>query len=898
MSRVYVAVDLETTGLDPERDAIIELGAVRFRDGEILDLYSQVVNPGRAVPRAIQQLTGITQAEIARAPRLADIASSFRAFIGDAPLVGHNIGFDISFLRSHNLYRFNPGIDTWTLSLILLPGLSSYKLGRIAEHLGIELREAHRALDDAAAAMEVFQALYEKGAALPRRVLQTINRIAESSDWPLRDLFREFEQEAARRWGRGARAEKRKPVEPLFDRFQPLEPIKNPQPLDVDELVAMLEPGGRFAEHFPHYEHRPPQVEMLRTVAEAFNQSRHVMIEAGTGTGKSVAYLIPALAWAVQTGRRVMVSSNTINLQDQLFNKDLPDLKEILPFDFEVAVLKGRSNYLCPRRLKNLLQRGDLNRTEIDVLARVLVWLQHTETGEQSEIVLLNARERAVWQRICSDPHTCSPTFCLEQGGRPCYFYQARRRAEAAHLVIINHALLFADVKVDNKALPPYEHLIIDEAHHLEDAATNALAVTVDHPGFAAHLRDLTPLGGGGEKAGGLLSAIVTAVKNACPSDRAEAIAEISRRLVDAAPSLDLRMHECMDAMERFLQEREARRKDGTRYDIRLRITRDVRAQPAWVDVEIMWENLDIVFKDFLEDLARLLGGLQDLSNYSIANGEALIADLQSILEALLETRQVLKEAVDKPDANTIYWLRRSQQNGIVILHSAPLHVGNLIEREVFLPRDTVILTSATLRTANSFAYLRERIGANDVDEVALDSPFDYRSAALLYLPTDMPEPNRPEYQPRVEEAILRLSLATEGRLLALFTSYAQMKRTAEALLPALLEAGLTLHVQGQGGSRQQILDEFKQGERAVLLGTRSFWEGVDVQGDALSALVIARLPFAVPTDPIIAARSETFDSPFYQYSIPMAILNLRQGFGRLIRSAQDRGVCVILDRR
>ncbi|MCO6453160.1 MAG: DEAD/DEAH box helicase family protein [Caldilineales bacterium] len=896
MGQVYVAVDLETTGFNPDRDAIIELGAVRFRDGEILEEFSQVVNPGRAIPRAIQQLTGISQREADGAPDLSQVASRFRTFIGDAPLVGHNIEFDASFLRSNNLYRFNDLIDTWELALIVLQGLPSYKLGRVAEHFGIDLENAHRAFDDALATYRIFAGLCELGAALPAETLRQINKLAEKSDWSLRGLFVDFERESAQRWGQTRPQGRTTTAGPLFDRFKPLEPLPTPQPLDVDDLASMLEPSGRFASRFENYEYRPPQVEMLRATATAFNQSQHLMIEAGTGTGKSLAYLIPSLVWAEQTGQRVVVSSNTINLQDQLYNKDLPDLHEVLPFDFKVAVMKGRSNYLCPRRLKNLLQRVDLSDVEISVLARVLSWMPNTETGDQGEITLVNARERAVWQRICSDSLTCSPTRCADQSGQPCFFYRARRKAEEAHIIIINHALLLADVAVENRVLPAYQYLVVDEAHHLEDAATNALSIDIDHAGFVARLRDLAPTSAE-TKAVGLLSDLATVVRNACPLEKAQGLIDITSDLAEMIPSLDVRMFECFDALNRFLDDPDGGRNDN-RYDVRVRVTSGTRVQPAWVDVEITWDNLALVLKRFNVGLANLIGALEDLSNYRIEGVEDLEADLQSAAMAFAEVYAVMDQCVLSPDANTIYWLRRSQYNGLLTVHSAPLHVGSLIERHIFLPRDTVILTSATLQTSNSFDYLRERLGATDAEAIALESPFDYHKAALVYLPTDMPEPNQPAYQAKVEEAILGLSLATEGRLLALFTSYAQMQRTAEALRPSLDEAGLTLYVQGEGGSRAQILDAFKETEGAVLMGTRSFWEGVDVQGDALSALVIARLPFTVPTDPIVSARSETFDSPFYQYSIPEAVLGLRQGFGRLIRSANDRGICVILDKR
>ena len=901
MSRTYVALDLETTGLNPDKDAIIELGAVRFRDGEILDRFSQVVNPGRRIPPAIQQMTGISQAEADAAPPLSRVASAFRAFVGDAPVVGHNIGFDISFLRANGLYNYNPLIDTFELALITLPGLSSYKLGRVAERLGVSLENAHRAYDDAEASMWIFEAMRRLLVdEVPAKTLEQIVRMGQLADWSLTIVFEDALREQARR-GLGQRQVQKTALDkgPLFRREQPLQPVEHPQPLDVDALAALLEPGGPFDAYFDLYEYREPQVAMLRAVADAFNRSRHLLIEAGTGTGKSLAYLIPALAWAVNTGQRVVVSSNTINLQDQLYHKDLPDLHHILPFDFKATVMKGRSNYLCPRRLNKLMARPDLTAVEVSVLARILLWLPHTETGDVSELTLVNAAERAVWQRVCSDPHTCSSARCGMDSPQPCYFYKARNRAEAAHLIIVNHALLLSDIATEGGVLPEYHHLIVDEAHHLEAAATNALTASVDHASFVTKLRELAPATGGEMPTAGLLADVVTAVRRAdVPSDKADKITDYTRRLAAGIPALDMHMAEYMDALDRFLMQHFGRQYDNTMYDLRLRITKSVRVQPAWVDVEIIWDNLEFALNSFVSDLDHLIKTLGDLGNYPMPERDDLEAELTALWESVTEALSIGHELTLEPDANAIYWVRRSKFNGSLTLYRAPLHVGGIIEEHIFRSKDTVVLTSATLRTANSFDYIRGRLNAFEVEELALESPFDYKKNALVFIPTDMPEPNKPDYQAKVEEAILQLSLATQGRLMALFTSYAQLKDVAQRLRPLLEEAGFTLFVQGEGGSRQQILTAFRETEKAVILGTRSFWEGVDVQGEALSALVITKLPFSVPNDPIISARSETFDSPFYQYSVPEAILHLRQGFGRLIRSTSDRGVAVLLDKR
>ena len=769
-----------------------------------------------------------------------------------------------------------------------------------AEHLDVSLENAHRAYDDAEATMHIFEAMRRKLVDVPTKTLEQIVRMGQTVDWPLVMVFEDAQHQQAMQWGKNKTGVQKTALDkgPLFEREQPLEPVEYPEPLDVDALAALLEPGGPFADYFENYEYREPQVAMLRAVADAFNNGRHLLIEAGTGTGKSLAYLIPALAWAVQTGQRVVVASNTINLQDQLFHKDLPDLKKILPLDFKATVMKGRSNYLCPRRLQKLMVRADLTPVEVSVLARILLWLPTTETGDVSELTLVNARERAVWQRVCSDPHTCSSGLCGMESPQPCYFFKARNKAEAAHLIIANHALLLADIATEGGVLPEYHHLIVDEAHHLESAATNALTAQVDHESFTSQLRELAPMDGT-RKAAGLLSDVLTTVHHAgVPDERTDKIGEYTRKLVAAIPDLDRQMADYIETLDRFLMQHFGRQYDNKTYDLRLRITKSVRVQSAWVDVEILWDNLGLALGAFISDLNHLINVLKDLNNFNIPDREELEAQLGSVLDSMILAREIIHELTLEPDDNAIYWVRRSKFNGSITLNRAPLHVGSIIEENIFRAKDTVILTSATLRTANSFDYIRNRLNAIDVEELALDGPFDYKKNALVYLPTDMPEPNKPDYQGKVEEAIVSLATATQGRLMALFTSYAQLLRTAETIRPMLEEAGFTLFVQGQGGSRQQILSAFRQTDRAVILGTRSFWEGVDVQGEALSALIITKLPFAVPNDPIVSARSETFDSPFYQFSVPEAILNLRQGFGRLIRSTNDRGIAVLLDRR
>ena len=924
MAQIYVALDTETTGSDLERDAVIEVGAVRFRDdGQILDQWSSLINPGRPIPFSVTQLTGITSQMVAGAPTLSAVAGTLRRFIGDPStvIVGHNVDFDLSFLRQQGVYLPNPFMDTFELASILLPTQSRYSLDRLAAHFGIPFPQQHRALDDARATRSLFLALMHYAETrVPLETIREINRLAANSNWPLRLFFGEVERRRSRRAfvapSRGAGPTAKAAVEPLGPLFEieeeaePLRPVARPRPLDVDALARMLEPGGLFARHFPHFEYRPPQVDMLRAVAEAFNEGRQLLVEAGTGVGKSLAYLLPAIHYAVQNSARVVISTNTINLQDQLFRKDIPDLRRVLAMldrkddgrgtplhDFRVALLKGRTNYICLRRLAAMRSRRDLTPDELRVLARILVWLQLTTSGDQTELFLPTARDRAIWLQVAASNESCFPDRCWYAHRNRCYFYRARRRAENAHLIIVNHALLLSDVAVENRVLPEYKHLIIDEAHHLEAATTRQLSFATNEVHMTRLLSSLytrTDV-----RTGGLLSDLLTRCRQALPPEiRAQLIAYVTplQSLVEHAHT---RVVEFFDVLHQFVEEQELLR-SGSTYSQRIRVTPALRIQPAWSRVEIAWDNAALTLRRLTDGLQTLIGGLNELIEYDIPEHEEMVQNLADVTLQVKEQAAQVGALVSQPSAAAIYWLEITppDRGREISLHVAPLHIGPLVEKYLLMPKETVILTSATLRTAGSFDFIQERLHAWEADTLAVGSPFDYAASTLLYLPTDIPEPNTPGYQRAVERALAELITATRGRTLVLFTSYNQLRRTAQAIAPRLAEEGIIVLEQGSGGSRAQLLEDFRTLEKTALLGTRSFWEGIDVLGPALSCLVIARLPFSVPTDPIFAARSESFDEPFYQYSVPETILRFRQGFGRLIRSKTDRGVVVVLDRR
>jgi ATP-dependent DNA helicase DinG len=915
MNRTYVALDLETTGLDPKRDTIMEIGAVRFRtslsdgmiEGQVLDKWQSLVNPGRPIPIHVQQLTGISPEEVIRAPRFSQVIDQLQRFVGSYPVVGHNVSFDLGFLRSHDLPLDNPALDTFELAGILMPHAARYSLTRLREMFGLQdLEHAHRALDDAVGTKDLFVALLTHASELPRATLQEINRLAADMNWPLRGIFRDVERAQARSAFQGGIGQqlaaqldvREDALGPLFateqEEEEELVRAARPRSVDVDALAAMLEEDGLFAQRFPGFEYRSQQVDMLRAVATALNEQQHLMVEAGTGTGKSIAYLLPAVSFGHLNGERVVVSTNTLNLQDQLFLKDVPDLQALLPFDFRAVVLKGRSNYLCQRRLAALRKAGVSSVDELRMLVKVLVWVPSTQTGERSELFMPNYAEQALWGKVSAESDTCTLERCRFRERGRCFFYRARRSAERAHLIIVNHALLLSDVAVENRVLPDYGYLIVDEAHHLEDSVTRQLSFHADERVVERILSELArPVGV--KRYVGFLSDVLAQCRGAIPAEEWTELEGLVSQLQQQLKEAQVSVRSFFNTLDDFLREHGPRRGD---YDQRLRLTSGLRVQPAWSNVEITWDNLSSQLHPVLQDLERLCGALSELDGYDIRDLEGMVQDCVGYVARLGDMREQINACIAEPSAAAIHWASVSVRDERVALHTAPLHVGNLVQRHLFHAKESVILTSATLTTDRSFEFLRDRLGAWDVDELAVGSPFDFENSTLLYLPTDIPEPSQPYYQKTVEEALLSLCRATGGRALVLFTSYNQLRNTSRAISNRLADDGIVVYQQGAGTSRVQLLENFRTTPRSVLLGTRSFWEGVDVVGQALSALVIVRLPFSVPDDPVFAARSDTFDNPFLEYAVPESILRFRQGFGRLIRTKTDRGVVVVLDKR
>ena len=891
-----VALDLETTGLDPERDAVIEIGAVRFRGPRVEDEWTTFVNPGRPIPPFVSQLTGIRDEMLVGAPRLGAVLADLRQFVGDHPVLGHSIRFDLSFLQPRGLFQDNISLDSFDLAAVLLPSAPRYRLQSLASELGVPSAGAHRALPDAHTTRLVYLRLLDRARELPRAFVEEIVRLGSEVEWGAGWVFEGILREMANSVGSADGVPRLSPIAPIPG-LPPLHPVTGASAPDIEGLAALLEPGGAFARAFAGYEHRPQQLAMLRAVIHALAEGRHSLIEAGTGTGKSMAYLIPALAWAEATGNRVVVSTNTLNLQDQLVRKDIPDLQHVVEADYRAAVLKGRANYLCPRRWDAFRRLGPRTAEEMRLAAKILVWLHQGGSGERTEINLMGGPEGGAWARLSAENEDCTRETCLSLSGGTCPYQKARLEAESAHVIVVNHALLLADIATGNRVLPEYRHLIVDEAHHLESATTRSLTVEVAEGELHRMLRDLAAGNAG------LLGQGIAWLGRAGHAEASAQAEDLARGIASrAGESLELTRRVFASA-SRFL---EARREGQpvSPFGQQVRIVPATRSLPEWGEVEIAWEELRPVLSKVVQGVTELGEWLVTLDAEEGSPESDLSLAARAVGRELEAGWTNLDQAVFHPGPHTVYWLEASAQGARVSFHAAPLEVGPMLERYLWHEKDAIVMTSATLTTAGEFDYLRHRLGADEAEELALGSPFDYETSTLLYLVNDIPEPAPPAsaegraYQSAFERGLVSLVQASRGRALVLFTSYDQLRRTSQAISEPLGTKGIFVFEQGEGASRYALLETFRASEQAVLLGTRSFWEGVDVPGEALSVLVIPRLPFDVPSDPIIAARAETYESPFDQYTLPEAILRFRQGFGRLIRTRSDRGVVAVFDRR
>jgi len=633
-------------------------------------------------------------------------------------------------------------------------------------------------------------------------------------------------------------------------------------------MQEIFGPEGLIAKTHPEYEHRPGQIDMAEAVLRAFEQKRHLIVEAGTGTGKTLAYLVPAIAAACGSGARIVISTGTKNLQEQLMDKDIPFLQETLPAKFRAAVMKGRNNYACLHRIKRAESMPVLDGLDqIDQFDEVFRWVAKTETGDRAELSNL-PENLPFWRHIDARSETCLGQKCPDF--EPCFVTRMRQRAIDADIVVVNHHLFFADLALRNGAygavLPDYAAVILDEAHQIEDVASEYFGMQASNYQIDDLLRDV----------GGLRL------------ENHDAERELGR--------ISARVQRFADAF--WVSFREGRGLEGRFALTPARTPRDDAGKVIWGSSPTVREGAD----------AEIDAGPAPTAPYQALDNSLLRLettldilkepppDAENILRRTRELRFALSFITKGDDQKFVYWLERRGRG--VFLRASPIDVSGLLQDRLFEKVPTVILTSATLSSAGNFRFIRERLGLDNAEEMVAESIFDFANQAVLYLPPSMPDPRSPQWSAAAAAEVIKIVNATEGRAFVLSTSNAGMNEMFERVASQI---DYPCFVQGSS-SKASLLKKFRETSNAVLFATASFWQGVDVRGEQLSCVIIDKLPFAVPTDPVVAARQRNIEeqggSSFYEYSVPQAIISLKQGLGRLIRSTSDRGVLAVLDPR
>jgi len=842
MRGVLVAIDLETTGLDPADSHIIEIGAVKFREHDILETYSTLVDPGVSIPPKITDITGIKMEDLIGAPKIAEVLPKLVAFAGNAPIVGHNVDFDLRFLHKQGVLTANDAIDTYELAAVLMPTAERYNLNALMQVLNIAPEGAyHRALTDAIADARLYQALWAKLLRdVPYDVLREIAGLSRDLAWRGKAPF-----EAALKVREGER------------------------PAKVDPVMASFTPAPELI----------PQDQISRQPA-AFEPAGQILVETAdlsalwSGLAKS----------AVQQNQQIVIAV-TDGVDRQHLIKDLTALQESMPL--RVTALRRRRDYICPAQLSIARKQPPADVETLRLLAKTLVWLAEGGITPGAEpLSVRGPAEQIVWTRLSAE--ICTHERCAGHMHGLCPLFKDRVAAQQSHVVIVDQALLIPDARSHDPILPPYQHILITHASALEESITDAMHTRRDAPGLKRQAAAL------GKR--GIFSELLAAAKPTLPEKNYESLVGLTSGISEAATQMSYHVDNLFRALQSFLDTVNDKRSSD--FSVQIRLTNDLRHKAAFSQVRASWS----ILSQFTETLTGALDQLaRRVVKYNLPDVEHLRFVIESLSREMLATHRWLNECLDGSGENALYWAEISTDLDRIdrlSLHAAPLHVGPLLQKHLWDKTKTAILADITLRTSGSFDFVRGRLGTRDFKHQAPKYPEDVERPVLVYLPTDMPEPaEKDRYPKQVERGIIELASTIPGRVLALFGGFTALRQSAQHIGARLALGSLHAFDQSDGTSQTVLLENFRKVERGVLLGIRGFWETTDFDGIDLAALVVVRLPFAVPSDPTFAARSETYEDAFNQFTVPQAILNFRQSVERLMMRGK-RGVVVVLDRR
>lgn len=811
-----------------------------------------------------------------------------------------------------NFFSTLPIWDAADLAKVLFPSMVDFTFNTIVNLIEFPFEKKHT---DSDRLLALFIHMIEHLARVELKKLSLLVKFTDQTRTPLKTIFKKV-------------AEYHKTGAPITFQFQK---IKNPvlpsniigdgyadnendtvQPVQDKAIRSVFEHGGLLNAHFDNYEERPQQIKLALAIADGFNRSQFVLAEAGTGTGKSLAYLVPAIYWSSQNrhiGESVVISTHTKNLQEQLFYKDIPQLQKILPIPFRAVLLKGRSNYICIKKWKSVCMdpAGHLSSSEREKVLPIILWADQTLTGDINECSGFQSEQNpALWNKLASESAYCQAQKC--NSSDECFVKKIRDAARKSHLTVVNHSLLFSDIVSENAILGEYTNLILDEAHHLEKTAQNYLGVELSLwavKNFVSSLYERDQI-----EAGALLQ-----IKQKLPRSRLNKseTSGLNALLADATMACTefwIKTQELFSQLtiegsrgrgvgfDAETVEKNRSRENKSRYNAGSSILKqaDEAADVFFETAKILDEallQLSHTMKEWSENVFEDSDTLRDLLHLK-----------RDELRKILETYQFLSEAKD-PDYVYWYELPLKERSHDIRFYGVPLNIADILKAKLFEKLNTCVFSSATLSVAGNFNYYKNRTGLTELENVkqfSVGSPFDFNEQCLLLIPSFLPEPSSADFTEAGSALIENVILECAKGTLALFTSYAMMNKCYRDMKRRLKNRSITLLMQGQDGSRSHVTQRFFDDPGSVLFGTDSFWEGVDVPGESLEILIITKLPFEVPSDPLVAAKMERVTAAggnsFFDYSVPEAAIKFKQGFGRLIRSRSDRGIVLVLDNR
>ena len=898
-----VVLDTETTGLSFSDCQLIEISAARMSGGEVMERFETFVDPGRPIPPEIEQLTGIRSIDVAGAPAPRDAVAALASFVAGSPVLAHNATFDRTFVEAvpGGAAVSDTWIDTLALSRIALPRLSTHRLADMAEAFGCA-SVTHRASDDVDALCGMWRILLLAMSDLPAGLLALLADMHPEVTWPFRPLFsylastaadggeprpfslRELRGELLRDAASDARSDAAE-----------LERVTGPS---VEEVERAFAAGGTVSRMYERMERRPEQVAMAREVAEALSTGTHRAIEAGTGVGKSVAYLLPEVLYARRNHVSVGVATKTNALTDQLVSHELPSLAAALPGGLTFTSLKGYEHYPCLRRLdraaREALPLGEVthdgrsdNAVACDMLTAIAVTYAFACQSLEGDLDALGIR----WRYVPRDMLTISPGECL-RGRCPyfpgvCFLHGARRRARCSDVVVTNHSLLLRDVEAEGRILPPIRDWVVDEAHGFEAEARHQWAVEVS----GSEARDVFERLGG-TQTGALHAAMVDAMPR-------EGSTLAIGLLTKAAASVSRSTAAVADLFEAVHGLLAVARGDGGYDTLTLWLDDSARKSEEWGVVRDAGASAADALDEAVRTLAEAAAALEAQSQQHAAD----LVEQARKLRALLAGIRLICDGTDETYVYSAHLSRSRKRIASERLVAEKIDVGaDLADR--WLPEvRSVVFTSATIAVGEDFSHFDRAVGLARLPEgehrdVRLDSSFDFDSHMSVVVASDLPAPNDRGYLDALEDLLFDVHVAMGGSVLTLFTNRRDMERVYEALRPRLAAAGLEVACQERGSSPRRLRTRFMSEKTLSLMALRSFWEGFDATGDTLRCVVIPKLPFASPNDPLVRERDRREDRAWWRYSLPEAVLSVKQAAGRLIRSSTDTGVLVLADSR